>query len=373
VRNFVAAILANADRFLSERSRTAILFACLICSIAIGGLDYHGSSSLLIVYLVPMSVAAWYGGSSVGLAVALWCATAWFLAGEFASQFSSVDAVAVWSFVARLAIFLTISRVLSRLRETMRLQNELTQFIVHDLRSPISSAITGLMTLQQSSEHLDETDKEMVNLALVSNQRALALVNSMLDVSKLETGKMELNLEHVSLDELVDAAIQQVALWALGQEIKIVPDVQSPNAVLDPDLTTRVIVNLLSNALKYSPVGGEVIVSVHSGFGGGLRFFVQDHGPGIPPEYVQSIFEPFNQVKGTKGGTGLGLTFCRLAVQAQGGKIWAESALGKGTKMIFTLPSHEPRTRREAHEPEPENRRVELPGGNRPRPAHSEE
>jgi NtrC-family two-component system sensor histidine kinase KinB len=184
----------------------------------------------------------------------------------------------------------------------------------------------------------------MVALALVSNQRALTLVNSMLDVAKLESGKMPLNLEPASISELVESACQQVLLWAGGECIQIVSDVQVPNAVLDIDLTTRVLVNLLSNAIKFSPRDAQITVGVHTTFGGGLRFDVEDEGKGIPAEFVQSVFEPFTQVKGTKGGSGLGLTFCRLAVQAQGGKIWAESAVGKGTKMSFTLPSLESKT-----------------------------
>ncbi|HEY0867846.1 MAG TPA: HAMP domain-containing sensor histidine kinase, partial [Fimbriimonas sp.] len=230
-----------------------------------------------------------------------------------------------------------LARVLSKLRESREQQKELTGFIVHDLRSPISSAITGLITLEQTG-HLGELEQEMVTLALVSNQRALSLVNSMLDVAKLESGKMELRTEAVALDRFVDDAFDQVALWARSHEIGLVKEVHVATAMLDPALTMRILVNLLSNALKFSPPGSNVVVHVDPSPKDGIRFAVQDHGPGIPPEYAERIFEPFSQVKGTQGGTGLGLTFCRLAVHAQGGRIWVDSHLGKGTSMIFTLP-----------------------------------
>jgi signal transduction histidine kinase len=336
----VATVFSRLDRFFATRSRNAILVICLILALIIGGMDVHGVTGLLIVYLAPIALAAWYGGGRVGVVIAIYCSAAWFVAGEIATGFRDVDTVALGSFLARLAIFLVMTQVIARLRESMRLQNELTQFIVHDLRSPISSSITGLMTLQQSGTHLDEFEKEMVSLALVSNQRALTLVNSMLDVSKLATGKIAMNVQHVSIEDLVSESIQQVALWANSEEIQIVSDINVANGLVDRDITVRVLVNLLSNALKFSPRGSEIRVGVTSQ-SNGLRFVVEDHGPGIPAEYVQTIFEPFGQVRGTKGGTGLGLTFCRLAVQAQGGRIWAESVVGKGTKMIFTIHAHE--------------------------------
>jgi signal transduction histidine kinase len=310
----VATVFSRLDRFFATRSRNAILVICLILALIIGGMDVHGVTGLLIVYLAPIALAAWYGGGRVGVVIAIYCSAAWFVAGEIATGFRDVDTVALGSFLARLAIFLVMTQVIARLRESMR--------------------------LQQSGTHLDEFEKEMVSLALVSNQRALTLVNSMLDVSKLATGKIAMNVQHVSIEDLVSESIQQVALWANSEEIQIVSDINVANGLVDRDITVRVLVNLLSNALKFSPRGSEIRVGVTSQ-SNGLRFVVEDHGPGIPAEYVQTIFEPFGQVRGTKGGTGLGLTFCRLAVQAQGGRIWAESVVGKGTKMIFTIHAHE--------------------------------
>jgi signal transduction histidine kinase len=149
---------------------------------------------------------------------------------------------------------------------------------------------------------------------------------------------MELRHETVQLDQFVEDAFAQVALWARSNEVNLVKDVHVASAILDPSLTMRVVVNLLSNALKFSPRGAAINVKIEPAGKDGVRFEVRDQGPGIPQEFANAIFEPFSQVKGTEGGTGLGLTFCRLAVHAQGGKIWVESQLGKGTRMVFTLP-----------------------------------
>ena len=332
-------VLDSLDRWFETRSTNQILLFCLVMAILVGASDFQGATGLLIVYVAPIAIAAWYGGKRVGTVIAVYCAAAWYLAVTFLGPAHDFSPNSLLSLAARLAMFLVLTSVISRLRESMRQQRELMEFIVHDLRSPISSSITGLLTLQQTAPTLGEEDQEMIQLALVSNQRALGLVNSMLDVAKLETGKMPIHLEKVALDPLVANCFEQVALWAKSAEVRLISDVQVFQTCLDPDLTSRVMVNLLSNALKYSSPGSEVRLTVTTAAHGALRFSVQDFGPGIPADYLESVFQPFAQVKGTRGGTGLGLTFCRLAVHAQGGRIWVESQVGKGTTMHFTLPA----------------------------------
>jgi signal transduction histidine kinase len=331
--------LAFADRFFEKRSRNGILIVCLIFALVIGALDFHGSPGILIFYLVPVSAAAWYGGKKVGWIVALYCAIAWLMQSLYsrAGQPEDVRGQLV-DLTARLLTFLVLVVVIARLRSSIRVQKELTQFIVHDLRSPISSAITGLMTLQEIESKIDPLAQEMIDLTLVSNQRALTLVNSMLDVNKLQDGSMTVEIQKVALKELVRTSIEEVALWAQGAQIKVVTSIEVEEAYIDPNLTSRVIVNLLSNAIKFSPEGGEIRIRAFVSGERGLHVTVADDGPGIPSEYASTVFEPFSQVKGTKGGTGLGLTFCLLAVQAQHGKIWVESRVGHGTQMHVLIP-----------------------------------
>jgi signal transduction histidine kinase len=329
--------LKEIDAWLSRKPRSLVLGLCLLTALVVGVADYFVYSDLLVLYLAPLFVAAWHGGSRAGYVVAIYAAGASFVTKTLFTGSSDFDASGAVTLAVRLVAYLAIALVVVRLRESRRQQEELVGFIVHDLRSPISSAITGLQTLEQVGENLNELEVEMVQLALVSNRRALTLVNSILDVAKLESGKMEVKIEDVDLTAFFAECMSTVELWAQGAEVEIVPSVRRPQAHIDRDLTARVIVNLLSNALKFSPAKSTITVGVEDD-AHGVRFWVEDQGPGIPPEYAETIFEPFSQVKGTSGGTGLGLTFCRLAVTAQGGRIGVKSTLGSGSTFWFVLP-----------------------------------
>jgi signal transduction histidine kinase len=351
------ALLKRLDGFFRRRSKRTILFLSLLSILVLCGVEYLSNrlsltargamsetllptySDLLLLYLVPIFFASWYSGWRSGLVVAIWAGMATFVMetmSEGATQFQPHLLIAL---AVRTLAFLIIAQVIARLHETRRQQEELANFIVHDLRSPLASSITGLVTLQQSSHELEEGDREMVELALVNNNRALSLVNSILDVAKLESGKMTVECLDVKIKPFIEETLQQLELWARGHGIDLEPDVQTERGRFDPILTGRVLVNLLSNALKFSPPDGKVTVQVSTTHGA-LRFSVSDRGAGISQEDLEEIFQPFGQVKGTQGGTGLGLTFCRLAVMAQGGRIWVESHPGKGSTFHFSIPQH---------------------------------
>lgn len=331
--------LKRVDSWLAALSRPVVLILALLLALAVGVADFFVDPDLLILYLAPLFMAAWYDGSRSGYVVSIYAASASFLIQSVLGQSPDLDTSAISTMTVRLLAFLTISHVFSRLRESRRQQDELVEFIIHDLRSPISSAITGLMTLEQSETKMDMEEKEMVQLALVSNQRALTLVNSILDVAKLESGKMEVRWEELEVERFLQDCLSPLALWAQGHNVRFEVKALKERAVIDRDLTARVLANLLGNALKFSPEGSAIVVEAAPDHQG-VKFSVVDEGPGIPAEYVEKIFEPFGQVKGTQGGTGLGLTFCRLAVQAQGGKIGVKSQLGQGSSFWFTIPDH---------------------------------
>jgi len=329
--------LDSLDTHLGRGSRQTILVLALLAAIGVGVADYFLKPDLLVLYLIPLYVAAWYGGIRPGIMVAIYAAGSGFVTQVLSTGSTDVDPVAVITLLIRLLAFLLIVAIVSRLRESRRQQEELSSFIVHDLRSPISSAITGLQTLNEIGDNLDGTEREMVQLALVSNQRALTLVNSILDVAKMESGKMEIRREPIETAGFLEEVVEPLRLWARGHAVQIVPHPRLETITIDRSLTSRVLTNLLANALKFSRPGSSVHLEVEHD-PAGVRFSVIDQGPGIPPEAIDEIFEPFGQVKGTKGGTGLGLTFCRLAVRAQGGKIGVSSVLGQGSTFWFTLP-----------------------------------
>lgn len=331
--------LKSLDASLSRMSRHAVLGISLIFAIAIGVADYYVGPDLLVLYMAPLFLAAWYGGARPGYVVAIYAAGASFLMLTFVNGTHQFDGTAAANLVIRLVAYVLFAHVCVRLRETRRQQDELINFIIHDLRSPIASAITGLTTLEQHSPDLQETDREMVQLALVSNRRALNLVNSILDVAKMESGSMPVRWQVAPIEPLVDDVLSHLALWAQSHSIRLDKQISVETAELDVDLTSRILANLLSNALKYSPDGSTIRVLCEP-FHGGVRFQVEDEGPGIPADQIDHIFEPFGQVEGTQGGTGLGLTFCRLAAHAQRGKIGVKSQLGKGTQFWFTVGAH---------------------------------
>jgi signal transduction histidine kinase len=176
----------------------------------------------------------------------------------------------------------------------------------------------------------------------------LTMVNSILDLARLESGKMELQLEDVAVGGLFETATQQVAPLAMRANVAITHQVgEGAEAVhADAEFTVRVLVNLLSNALRYSPANSTITISATGHAADRVTIRVIDQGPGISPELSGKVFNKFTQVEARKAGSGvgsgLGLSFCRLAVQAQGGRIWLEGTAGGGTTAIFTLPRSAP-------------------------------
>lgn len=327
--------LPGLDARLARWPANAVLLVSLAISVGLGVLDRFTEVELLVLYLIPLFMASWYGGRRPGLVIAVYDAIAVLLVAAIEGRpLAAADYVAA---AVRGVAYAIIALMVSNFQESRRRQRELTGFVVHDLRSPIASTITGLQTLEIISEDAPEDQREMVALALVSANRALTLVNSILDVSKLEGGRMEVVKEPVEIGPWVHTRFEELALWAQSAEVEMVDELQVERFAFDPELTGRVLVNLLSNALKYSPPGGKVRV-LASLQGGALRVSVIDQGSGIPAAYVEKVFDPFVQVAGTKGGTGLGLAFCRLAIHAQHGRIWAESPPGQGASMHFQLP-----------------------------------
>jgi signal transduction histidine kinase len=231
-----------------------------------------------------------------------------------------------------------------RLQEVERMRDDLTHMMVHDLRTPLTSVITGMQTLPVVGD-LNETQQEVARIATSGGETLLGMINDLLDVQKMESGEMQLDYADVSPAELVASAVGQVASLAESAGLSIDQHVRSdlPTVRGDADLFRRTLVNLLGNAIKFSPEGGTVTVAAEqTPDAGSLEFRVTDTGEGIPLEAFDRIFEKFGQVetrrKGRAMSTGLGLTFCKLAVEAHGGSIAVESALGRGSVFFITVP-----------------------------------
>lgn len=330
--------------FLSRRSRHFWIAVGLLLVGLIAVVDYFTEPDILILYLIPIILVDWFAGEKPGVIVAVASAIAWFAADVLSTTHDSAGVVPYWNLAVRSAIFLTVTYMLSGLLASRKRHEELMHFIVHDLRSPLTNILTGLQTLRQMRDgRMDESEQEMLDMALISSNRMLTLINSLLDLPRLEGRKMPVQTQEVSVDELVNNSLAVVSLWAAQNQVQIVyeADPQVNTAIADPEITVRVLVNLLSNALKYSPPHSTITVRTRASEDGMVTFSVTDQGPGIPPEWVEKVFDKYAQVEARKEGasTGLGLTFCYLAVKAQKGRIWIESELGKGTSVMFTLPA----------------------------------
>jgi len=308
-------------------------------------MDYFTNPDVLLFYLIPILIAAFFAGKRAGVWVSIASAIAWFIADIISATHSPHSFIPYWNMAIELGIFLVVTSIMSALVASRKRQEDLMQFVIHDLRSPLANMLAGLQTLQRiSEEDLDETQEELIEIALASGQRMEVLINSLLDLSRMEDGQMPLHPEETDVRELVESSLEQVAIWAARSQIYLETHLNEQISTVraDATVTMRVLTNLLSNAVKVSRRGSVVTICVAPFGSNYLAFSVTDQGPGIPPEWVDKVFDKFHQIdarkEGAALGSGLGLTFCQLAIRAQGGRIWLKSEPDKGTTVTFTLP-----------------------------------
>jgi PAS domain S-box-containing protein len=248
--------------------------------------------------------------------------------------------------VARLLVLrdITEQKVLNDYRD------DITHMAVHDLRGPLAAIISGLSIVMEdlSAADIDPADNEILRVSLDSANTLLELVESMLDIARMESRQMPVNRAPVPVRELIENAMSMLQNSAQLADVKLKVLVEDDLAPLDvdPHLIRRVLVNLIDNALRHTPDGSAVHITARmSEQPGRIVMAVADSGPGIPPTERDHIFERFRQirnrvpVRGGKGN-GLGLTFCRLAIEAHGGRIWVEmNSPLPGACFAFTLPA----------------------------------
>ena len=228
--------------------------------------------------------------------------------------------------------------------EVERAKSEFVSVASHELRTPMTSVKTSLsLLLAGAAGPRDASARELLKIAVRNADRMIRLINDLLDLSRLEAGRMEFQLEPVPLADGVAAGLETVAAFAQEQGVTVATEPPAePQVVLGVrDRLVQVIVNLVSNAIKFSPRGGRVTVRWWSENGFAVTE-VADQGPGIPADQLQAVFEPFRQLDSSTtrehGGAGLGLAISQGIVDALGGKLWAESVLGAGSRFFVRLP-----------------------------------
>lgn len=259
-----------------------------------------------------------------------------------AGRFEGCPEVGSPSEIAELAAAFNV--MCERLKELDRMKSDFYASMSHELRTPLTSIKegTGLLLDGVGGETTEKQRKLLAILAEESN-RLIGVVNSLLDLSKIEAGMMSYRLEPLSVDPLIRQAIAEITPLAEAKQIRLESalDARLPTARLDRERILQVLRNLVGNAVKFTPKGGYVRVAARP-VNGNLEVSVKDSGPGIPAESLATIFDKFRQGNHNAGltrqGTGLGLAIAKNIIASHGGKIWAESELGQGSTFIFLLP-----------------------------------
>ncbi len=239
--------------------------------------------------------------------------------------------------------------VANRLPNYLQLRNrelfraEMVQMLVHDLRNPLTSFIAGLESILLSGT-LNDLQKRCLSLARQGGTTLAQMIDNILDESNSETDRITLKLAEISPTQIMQIACQQMLPLAEKFEVSLGYDVSEiPSLIADGEKLRRVMVNLVSNAIQNTPPGGEIFVFAQEIDAQTIQFTVKDTGRGIPVEAFNRIFQKFIRVPSAQdidsaNGTGLGLSFSRMVIEAHDGKIWVESELGHGTSFHFTLP-----------------------------------
>ncbi len=238
-----------------------------------------------------------------------------------------------------------LERQNTELAELNEQKNHFLGMAAHDIRNPLTAiAFTTRMLVDQRTGPLTEKQRELVQRVDRAASVVLHLVNDLLDVSRIEAGKLNLAIQETDLCRVALDVLDQYALAAENKDIRILCDFAGTpvRAMVDAAKIRQVIDNLISNALKFSPAGTAIRLTVEEGADGDVLVHVQDEGPGIPPAEVDRIFHPFSltSVKSTAGepSTGLGLAICKKVVEGHRGRIWVDSTPQRGTIFHVSLP-----------------------------------
>jgi signal transduction histidine kinase len=237
-----------------------------------------------------------------------------------------------------------INSMCEKLHELDRLKADFFASMSHELRTPLTSIKEGTgLLLDGVGGEITEKQRKLLGILAEESNRLITVVNSLLDLSKMEAGMMTYDFEVTHVDALIKRAVSEITPLVEAKEITLENELDGtvPPLRIDPERTLQVLRNLLGNAVKFTPKGGRVRIAAQPS-NGKVAISVKDSGPGIPAESLTSIFEKFNQ--GTRHtpymsqGTGLGLAIAKNIITAHGGKIWAESEPGQGSTFIFVLP-----------------------------------
>jgi NtrC-family two-component system sensor histidine kinase KinB len=237
--------------------------------------------------------------------------------------------------------YIFILKNITELKTQDLAKNNFMATLSHELKTPIAAIGMSLKLIEDERiGHLNEEQKDLTDTIRHNANRLLKMVNEVLDISKIETGNVQLNYEEISAAKVIDRALSNVKTFIDEKDIQIKKSIkgETGNLKLDVLKTTGVLTNFLTNALRYSENGKPIEINVVRN-NGTVKFSVKDYGPGISQEDQGKVFKKYQRAKDDKTkGTGLGLAISKEFIEAQGGKIWMESEVGKGSQFWFSLP-----------------------------------
>ena len=264
---------------------------------------------------------------------------------DLSERWLQVNAAAISNSAGEREGTILVFHDLTRLKQLERTREEFVANVSHELRTPLSLIKGYVETLLDGARNNPEVAERFLKIIERNAQRLDLLIQDLLTISALEAGRVKLNLQTVELRPLVEKVLGDLKAPADNKSITLVNQLPELTATADVSRLEQVFANLVDNAIKYGRTQGTVTVGGGRTGDGKIEIFVQDDGPGIPPESLDRIFERFFRVDKARsreqGGTGLGLSIVKHIVQNHGGKVWVKSEPGKGATFFFTLPQGE--------------------------------
>ena len=264
---------------------------------------------------------------------------------ELSERWLQVNAAAIFNSAGEREGTILVFHDLTRLKQLERTREEFVANVSHELRTPLSLIKGYVETLLDGARGNPEVAERFLKIIERNTQRLDLLIQDLLTISALESGRVTLNLQPVTLRPLADKVLADLKTRAENKGVKLVNELPELTATADANRLEQVLANLVDNAIKYGRAEGTVAVGGRSDDEAKIEIFVRDDGPGIPTEALERVFERFYRVDKARsreqGGTGLGLSIVKHIVQNHGGKVWVKSDLGKGATFFFTLPAAE--------------------------------
>ncbi len=325
--------------------RHALAAAIIGAATALAALadPYVSAADLVMIFLLAIMATAVLGRGPSIVAASLSVAAYDFFFVDPRLTFTVDDVGHLLTFGVMFAVGLAVSTLVGRIRrqeaaahasalraEREAMRSALLSSVSHDLRTPLG-AIVGAATVLREGSATDEQRREMVDAICEEAERLDRLVADLLDMTRLQSGKVEIRSEAMPLEEPIGGALERVDRRLDGRPVTVDLPASLPMVSADPVLLEQLFVNLLDNAIKHTPPGTPIDIRARAEDGGGVVIDVADRGPGLPPGDSEDLFDPFVRGSSARGlGSGLGLAICRAIAQLHGGQLTAARDAGPG-------------------------------------------